>query len=121
MGFIFYGKLGEISTNIKEHQELGIVCLHLLQACMSYINTLIFQHVLSRPDWQNILTMEDKRALNVLFHSHLNPYGLFPLDLSKRLGITLDMSKPDTDTHNKDQATGAKQLQEKEGDEKELV
>ena len=89
MGFIFYGKLGEISTNIKEYQELGIVCLHLLQACMAYINTLIFQKVLSRPEWQNILTLEDKRALNVLFHSHINPYGLFPLDLSKRLGIEL--------------------------------
>ena len=87
MGFIFYGKLGEISTNVKEYQELGIVCLHLLQACMAYINTLIFQKVLSRPEWQNLLTLEDKRALNVLFHSHINPYGLFLLDLSKRLGI----------------------------------
>jgi TnpA family transposase len=91
MGFIFYGKLGEISTNIKEYQELGIVCLHLLQACMAYINTLIFQKVLSQPEWQNILTPEDKRALNVLFHSHINPYGLFPLDLSKRLGIAAEI------------------------------
>src|SRR3990167_8074348 len=100
MGFIFYGKLGEISTNIKEYQELGIVCLHLLQACMAYINTLIFQKVLSRPEWQNILTPEDKRALNVLFHSHINPYGLFPLDLSKRLGIVteiLDIDSRDED------------------------
>lgn len=87
MGFIFYGKLGEISTNIKKEQELAIVCLHLLQACMAYINTIIFQNILSRPEWQNVLTPEDKRALNVLFHSHFNPYGLFPLDLSKRLGI----------------------------------
>lgn len=78
MGFIFYGKLGEISTNIKEDQELAIVCLHLLQACMSYVNTIIFQTVLSRPEWQNKLTIEDKRALNLLFHSHINPYGLFP-------------------------------------------
>lgn len=63
MGFIFYGKLGEISTNVKEYQELGIVCLHLLQACMAYINTIIFQTVLSKPEWENVLTMEDKRAL----------------------------------------------------------
>ena len=72
MGFIFYGKLGEISTNVKEYQELSIVCLHLLQACMSYINTIIFQKVLSRPEWRDVLTPEDKRALNVLFHSHIN-------------------------------------------------
>ncbi len=50
-----------------------------------------FQKVLSRPEWQNVLTQEDKRALNVLFHSHINPYGLFPLDLSKRLGIVTDI------------------------------
>lgn len=67
--------------------QLGIVCLHLLQACMSYINTLIFQEVLSRPEWQNVLTPEDYRALNLLFHSYINPYGLFPLNLHKRLGI----------------------------------
>ncbi len=90
MGFIFYGKLGEISTNIKKEQELAIVCLHLLQACMAYINTIIFQNILLRPEWKDVLTPEDKRALNILFHSHFNPYGLFPLDLSTRLGITLD-------------------------------
>ena len=89
MGFIFYGKLGEISTNIKEDQELAIVCLHLLQACMSYVNTIIFQTVLSRPEWQDKLTVEDKRALNLLFHSHINPYGLFPLDLEKRLNLMI--------------------------------
>jgi len=32
----------------------------------------------------------DRIALKVLFHFHINPYGLFPLDLSKRLGITGD-------------------------------
>ena len=100
MGFIFYGKLGEISTNVKEYQELSIVCLHLLQACMAYINTIIFQKVLSKPEWKNLLTPEDKRALNVLFHSHINPYGLFPLDLSKRLGITGDALE--MDSYNED-------------------
>jgi TnpA family transposase len=92
MGFIFYGKLGEISTNVKDDQELAIVCLHLLQACMSYINTLIIQDILSKPKWQNVLTLEDKRALTVLIHAHINPYGLFPLDLQKRLGITVQGS-----------------------------
>jgi hypothetical protein len=36
---------------------------------------------------------QDYRALNILFHSHLNPYGLFPLDLTTRLplvGVTLN-------------------------------
>lgn len=111
MGFIFYGKLGEISTNIKEYQELGIVCLHLLQACMAYINTIIFQKVLSKPDWQNVLVPEDKRALNVLFHSHINPYGLFPLDLTKRLGITTDLLE--IDNSDDDEATMPDEIYEK--------
>ncbi len=87
MSFIFYGKVGEINSNDKEEQELSIVCLHLLQACMGYVNTLLIQEILAQPFWRNVLTPEDKRALNVLFHSHINPYGLFPLDLSTQLGI----------------------------------
>jgi len=89
MGFIFYGKLGEISTNIKEDQELAIVCLHLLEVCMVYINTLIIQEVLSEPEWEDLLLTEDKRALTPLIHAHINPYGLFPLDLEQRLGIMM--------------------------------
>lgn len=87
MDFIFYGKVGEISSNDKEEQELSIVCLHLLQACMGYVNTLLVQEILTQPSWRDVLTPEDKRALNILFHSHINPYGLFPLDLRKRLVI----------------------------------
>ena len=87
MDFIFYGKLGEISTNNRDDQELAIVCLHLLQVCMVYINTLIIQEVLSDRIWRNKLTIEDKRGLTPLIHAHINPYGLFPLDLNKRVII----------------------------------
>ena len=90
MGFIFYGKLGEISTNNKEDQKLAIACLHLIQVCMSYINTLIIQAVLPTSGLINKLTPEDKRALTTLIHSHVNPYGLFPLDLDQRLIIELN-------------------------------
>lgn len=87
MGFIFYGKLGEISTNNREDQELAVVCLHLLQVCMVYINTLIIQEALASPIWKSRLTLEDMRALTPLIHSHINPYGLFPLNLNTRLKI----------------------------------
>lgn len=87
MGFIFYGKLGEVSTNKRAGQELSVACLHLLQVSMVYINTLIIQEVLSRPVWRNRLTKEDKRALTPLIHGHINPYGLFPLNLDERLVI----------------------------------
>ena len=93
MHFIFYGKLGEISSNNKEEQELSVACLHLLQVCMVYINTLIIQQLLSEKFWENKLTTEDKRALTPLMHSHINPYGLFPLDLDQRLIITIPGQK----------------------------
>ena len=87
MGFIFYGKLGEISTNDIEQQELAVACLHLLQVCMSYINTLIIQEILSEPFWKGKLLPEDKRALTTLMHTHINPYGLIALDMKKRIPI----------------------------------
>jgi hypothetical protein len=91
MDFIFYGKLGQIATNNIEDQELSVLCLHLLQVCMVYINTLIIQQILSQPHWQNRFTPEDYRALTPLFSGHINPYGLFPLDFSKRLSIGISI------------------------------
>ena len=87
MDFIFYGKLGELKTNNTDDQELSVLCLHLLQACMVYINTLIIQQVLSEPHWANRLTPEDYRALTPLFAAHINPYGLFPVDFNQRIAI----------------------------------
>ncbi len=89
MHFIFYGKLGEISTNRTKEQAIAVGCLHLLQVCMVYINTLLIQEILSDPTWANKLTPADKRALTPLIHVHINPYGLFPLDLYQRLTIKI--------------------------------
>lgn len=85
--FIFYGRKSIISTNDPEMQELTILSLHLLQACLVYINTLMIQHILKLPHWQNRLTIEDKRALSPLIYAHINPYGIFKLDMNKRLAI----------------------------------
>ena len=106
MGFIFYGKLGEISTNRSKEQALSVSCLHLLQVCMVYINTLIIQELLSDPAWASKLTPEDKRALTPLIHAHINPYGLFPLDLYKRLIIEMEK-----DTKNDRTKTYARQAE----------
>ena len=94
MHFIFFGKLGEITSNDKEEQELSIVCLHLLQACMVYINTLMIQKVLAEPKWKDRLTKEDKRALTPLLHSNINPYGIVSLDMSVRLLIEILKEAP---------------------------
>ena len=87
MGFIFYGRLGEISTNNTNDQELSLLCLHLLQVCMVYINTILIQTALSDPKWMSILKSEDMRALSPLFHLHINPYGLLFLDMKRRINI----------------------------------
>lgn len=85
-GFIFYGKSGEFATNQRSEQVLVMLSLHLLQVCLVYINTLMLQEVLAEPAWQNRLTEEDRRALTPLIYGHVNPYGVFQLDMSKRLG-----------------------------------
>lgn len=87
MGFIFYGRLGEISTNNPNDQKLSLLCLHLLQVCMVYINTILIQTALSDPKWMLILKTEDMRALSPLFHGHINPYGFLSLDMNTRLNI----------------------------------
>ena len=85
--FIFYGKSGEIATNRLDDQEIAILSLHLLQACLVYVNTLMIQQVLSEPQWLGRMTAEDHRALTPLIYHHINPYGIFELDMDKRIPI----------------------------------
>ena len=85
--FIFYGKGGEVATNRLEDQELSVLSLHLLQICMVYVNTLMIQQVLDEPDWLGRMKKEDFRALTPLIYAHINPYGIFELDLDERLPL----------------------------------
>lgn len=86
-GFIFYGKGGEVATNRLEDQELSVLSLHLLQICLVYINTLMIQQVLAAPGWLQRMAQEDFRGLTPLFYAHINPYGIFELDMEKRLPL----------------------------------
>ena len=58
--FVFFAKRGELASNRREDQEISMLCLHLQQNCMVYINTLMLQQVLSRPHWQDRLTVVDR-------------------------------------------------------------
>lgn len=49
-GFIFYGRGGELSTNRRGDQVMGLLCLHLLQSSLVYINTLMIQRELADDD-----------------------------------------------------------------------
>jgi TnpA family transposase len=108
MDFIFYGKLGEMKTNNIVDQELSVLCLHLLQSCMVYINTLIIQQILSEPHWENKLTPEDYRALTPLFSGHINPYGLFPIDFEQRIAL---LNTFDTKDNNDDKTTNTSEVE----------
>jgi hypothetical protein len=46
---IFYGKSGEFATNRRDQQELGMLALHILQAALVYVNTLMIQDILAEP------------------------------------------------------------------------
>jgi TnpA family transposase len=85
--FIFFGKGGEVATNRLEEQELSVLALHLLQICLVYINTLMIQQVLTEPAWLSRMKFEDYRALSPLIYNHINPYGIFELDMDLRLPI----------------------------------
>ncbi len=86
-GFIIYGRSGEIATNRQSDQELALLCLHLLQVSLVYVNTLMVQQILRQARWQNRLTVEDFRGLTPLFYGHVTPYGIFRLDLDHRLAL----------------------------------
>ena len=86
-GFIFYAKNGEFASNQIALQELSMLCLHLLQISLVYINTLMIQQVLADPTWMERMGVDERRALTPLIYAHVNPYGRFSLDMTKRLMI----------------------------------
>ncbi len=92
--FIYFGQGGDITSNKQEDQEVSMLCLHLLQISITYLNTLLVENILQEKSWLERFTQEDFRGLTPLFYSHINPYGTFELDLDKRLQIlqTLESS-----------------------------
>jgi TnpA family transposase len=85
--FILFGKGGKFASNWQEDQEVSMLALHLRPISMVFINTLMIQRVLSEPSWSGRFTTEDLRALTPLIYGHVNPYGIFHLDMNDRLPI----------------------------------
>lgn len=85
--FISYGKTGAFRSNKPEELELSMLCLHLLQLSLVYINTVMLQQVIQESHWLNKMTMEDKRAISPLLSEHINPYGKFILNLNERIPL----------------------------------
>jgi TnpA family transposase len=85
--FIFFGKSGEVATNRLEDQEMATLALHLLQVSLVYINTLMLQQVLGEASWGSRMTERDMAALTPLLYVHINSYGIFELDMKRRLPL----------------------------------
>ena len=85
--FIFYGKSGDFTSGQVALQEISMLCLHLLQISLVYINTLLIQQVLADPEWMQKMGPDELRALTPLIYAHVNPYGLFRLNMAERLPI----------------------------------
>ncbi|WP_262403185.1 Tn3 family transposase [Actinomadura sp. CNU-125] len=78
---LFYGSTGTIGGSDKEHQEVSMLSLHLLQSALVFINTLLVHSVLKDPVWQARLTDADRRGLSPLFWSNANLYGTIDIEL----------------------------------------
>jgi Tn3 transposase DDE domain len=72
-----------------EDQEISVLSLHLLQACLVYINTLMIQQVMESPSWLAKMGPADLRGLSPLIYHHINPYGIFALNMRERLPIEI--------------------------------
>lgn len=76
-GALFYGKDGDLTGSDREHQEVSMLALHLLQSTLVHVNTLLMQRVLDEPDQAGKLTVADWRPLAPLLEPR-QPLRHFP-------------------------------------------
>ncbi|MGH3546741.1 MAG: Tn3 family transposase [Pseudonocardiaceae bacterium] len=93
---LHYGKGGDLTGPDREHVEVSMLALHLLQAALVHLNTALVQIVLSEPKWAARMTDADRRALTPLFWTHVNLYGKFDLDMTTRLDLGVLLATPVT-------------------------
>jgi len=81
-----FGKAGELSSNRREEQELSILCLHILQSSLGFINTLMLQDVLAGPEWSDVLGDADRRGVSG-GHSSMQASRARPSGLEARMSL----------------------------------
>jgi Tn3 transposase DDE domain len=67
--------------DVNRHSIATLLSLQLLQNCLMLVNTLLVERTLDKHGLWDRLNFEDLRALTPLFHTHINRYGVFQLDL----------------------------------------
>jgi TnpA family transposase len=81
--FIRYGRQGIFTTNSREQQEIAALCLQLVQNCLMLINTILVEQTVAQHQLLEQWSSDDRRGLTALFYEHVNPYGLFELDVTR--------------------------------------
>ncbi len=71
----------------REHAEVSMLALHLLQAALVHLHTALVECVPPEPDWASWMIEADRRALTPLFWTQVNLCGKFDLDMSPRLDL----------------------------------
>lgn len=89
---VYFGKGGDIPGRRRDEQELTVLCLRVLQASISYLNTLLIQDILTSGTIR--LSAEDRRGITPLIWAHITPYGEVSVDLSRRLSLRGDTPAP---------------------------
>lgn len=84
-----YGKHSELTGADREHQEISMLALHLLQAALVHVNTLLVQQVLTDETWAARMGEADRRGLSALFWTNVNAYGRFTLQMDDHLDLDL--------------------------------
>jgi TnpA family transposase len=84
---LHYAKDSDLTGPDREHQEVSMLALHLLQAALVHLNTILVQRILADDAWSARLTNEDRRGLSPLFWAHINLYGRFTLDMDRHLNL----------------------------------
>jgi hypothetical protein len=52
----------------------------------------MIQQVFNEPTWHSKMKQEDYRAPSPLIYNHINPYGVFELDMAVRLPIEYSLA-----------------------------
>ncbi len=66
---------------------MSVLCLHIVQAAMVYVNTLMIRDVLAEKEWAETLTPEAYRGLTLLMWAHVVMHGEFKLNMNSCLTL----------------------------------
>jgi hypothetical protein len=94
---VIFRKSDELASNRRDQQELAVLSLHLLQAALVYINTLMIHRHPRRPRLGRAPHRRGQaRPEYPLFTSNMTPYGEVKVNMTSRLELS-DPSPPDPD------------------------